>query len=89
LTGRVIDSSTIAKFLLKEEGWGKAGEVLMGKPYTLDLAVKEVANTIWRRVTSESLPFQGGDEEKSLLWSYILVYSEECLGGRISRVDEA
>jgi predicted nucleic acid-binding protein len=51
LTGRVIDSSTIAKFLLKEEGWGKAREVLMGKPYTLDLAVKEVANTIWRRVT--------------------------------------
>jgi predicted nucleic acid-binding protein len=51
LTGRVIDSSTIAKFLLKEEGWGKAREVLMEKPYTLDLAVKEVANTIWRRVT--------------------------------------
>jgi predicted nucleic acid-binding protein len=44
LTGRVIDSSAIAKFLLKEEGWWKVKEVLIEKPYTLNLAVKEVAN---------------------------------------------
>jgi len=50
LTGRVIDSSAIAKFLLKEEGWLKVKGFLLEKPYTLELAVEEVANAIWRRV---------------------------------------
>ncbi|NHV45751.1 MAG: type II toxin-antitoxin system VapC family toxin [Candidatus Verstraetearchaeota archaeon] len=45
----VIDSSTIAKFLLKEEGWRKVKDIIIEKPYTLDLALKEVANAIWRR----------------------------------------
>jgi predicted nucleic acid-binding protein len=49
LTEKVIDSSTIAKFLLKEEGWRKIKEIIIEKPYTLDLAIKEVANAIWRR----------------------------------------
>jgi predicted nucleic acid-binding protein len=51
LTERVIDSSTLAKFLLKESGWERVKGILAGRPYTLDLAVKEVANAIWRRVT--------------------------------------
>jgi predicted nucleic acid-binding protein len=42
----VIDSSTIAKFLLKEEEWRKVKEIIIEKPYTLDLALKEVANAI-------------------------------------------
>ena len=50
MTGRVIDSSAIAKFLLKEEGWLQVKGFLLEKPYTLELAVKEVANAIWRRV---------------------------------------
>lgn len=50
MTGRVIDSSAIAKFLLKEEGWLRVKGFLLEKPYTLELAVKEVANAIWRRV---------------------------------------
>jgi len=50
LTGRVIDSSAIAKFLLREEGWLKVKGFLLEKPYTLELAVEEVANAIWRRV---------------------------------------
>jgi predicted nucleic acid-binding protein len=51
LIERVIDSSTLAKFPLKESGWERVKGILTGKPYTLDLAVKEVANAIWRRVT--------------------------------------
>jgi predicted nucleic acid-binding protein len=46
LIERVIDSSTLAKFLLKESGWERVKGILTGKPYTLDLAVKEVANAI-------------------------------------------
>jgi len=51
LTGRVIDSSAIAKFLLKEKGWERVKGFLLEKPYTLELAMKEVTNAIWRRVT--------------------------------------
>ncbi|MCC6017083.1 MAG: type II toxin-antitoxin system VapC family toxin [Desulfurococcaceae archaeon] len=47
---RVIDSSALAKFLLKEEGWKRVEEIIVEKPFTLDLAIKEVANAIWRRV---------------------------------------
>lgn len=49
MTGRVVDSSVIAKFLLKEAGWRSIEPILLGRPYTLDLAIKEVANAIWRR----------------------------------------
>ena len=51
MTGRVIDSSAIAKFLLKEKGWERVKGFLLEKPYTLELAMKEVTNAIWRRVT--------------------------------------
>lgn len=47
---RVIDSSALAKLLLKEEGWKRVEEIIVEKPFTLDLAIKEVANAIWRRV---------------------------------------
>lgn len=50
LIERVIDSSALAKFLLKEEGWKRVEEIIVEKPFTLDLAIKEVANAIWRRV---------------------------------------
>ena len=46
---KVIDSSAIAKFILKEEGWRNIEKTLIERPYTLDLAVKEAANAIWRR----------------------------------------
>jgi len=47
---RVIDSSILTKFLLKEEGWRSILEILRETPYTLDLAIKETINAIWRRV---------------------------------------
>jgi len=50
VTEKVIDSSILAMFLLKEKGWDKARDVLRERPYTLDLAIKETANAIWRRV---------------------------------------
>jgi predicted nucleic acid-binding protein len=50
LIERVIDSSALAKLLLKEEGWRRVEEIIVEKPFTLDLAIKEVANAIWRRV---------------------------------------
>ena len=49
MTEKVIDSSALAAFLLKEKGWKRIGEILREKPYTLELAIKEVASSIWKR----------------------------------------
>jgi len=49
VTEKVIDSSALAALLLKEEGWKKIREILRKKPYTLELAIKEAANSIWKR----------------------------------------
>ncbi|MCD6592807.1 type II toxin-antitoxin system VapC family toxin [Candidatus Bathyarchaeota archaeon] len=49
MTEKVIDSSALAAFLLKEEGWKRVREILREKPYTIELAIKEVANSIWKR----------------------------------------
>ncbi len=46
---RVIDSSALAKFILREKGWEHVRDILRERPRTLDLAVKEAANAIWRR----------------------------------------
>jgi predicted nucleic acid-binding protein len=51
LTEIVIDSSILAKFILRERAWGKAKDIISKRPYTLELAVKEVVNAIWKRVT--------------------------------------
>ncbi len=41
----------LAKYLLKEEGWNEAERLIAARPYTVELAVVEVASAIWRRVT--------------------------------------
>lgn len=46
MTGKVIDSSALAAFLLKEEGWKRMMEILREKPYTVELAIKEVVSSI-------------------------------------------
>lgn len=51
MTGIVIDSSILAKFILREEGWERIRDVISRKPHTLELAMEEVANAIWRRIT--------------------------------------
>jgi len=51
LTEIVIDSSIIAKFILRESDWKRVRDIISRRPYTLELAVKEVANAIWRRAT--------------------------------------
>ena len=45
---RVIDASAIAKYLLREEHWEQVREQLAADPCSLDLAVAEVTNAIWK-----------------------------------------
>ncbi len=62
MTGKVIDSSALAVFLLKERGWEKIRAILYERPYTLELAIMEVANSIWKRASL----LRDIDEEKAL-----------------------
>ena len=43
----VVDASVIASYVLKEEGWERLDSVML-RGATLDYAVKEVANAIWK-----------------------------------------
>ena len=45
----VIDASSLAKYIIKEEGWTGVEKYLVNNQvYTLDLAVKEILNVIWK-----------------------------------------
>ena len=46
----VVDSSVLAKYVLREEGWEEVEKYLERGTITLDLAVKEVLNALWKRV---------------------------------------
>ncbi len=50
MTERVIDSSILAAYLLREEGWERLEDTVFQRPYTLPLAVKETLNALWKRV---------------------------------------
>ena len=47
---KVIDSSVIIKFFSKEPGWMKAKEHLAIASATIELAVKELGNALWKKV---------------------------------------
>jgi predicted nucleic acid-binding protein len=44
----VIDSSSLAKYLLREEGWKEVEQYLQKGVLTLDHAKKEVLNAVWK-----------------------------------------
>ena len=67
MTEIVIDSSVLAKFLLKEEGWEKVIGILHRRPCTLDLA-RAIVNIVKDgMVVLEKLPkrFQDRVVERS------------------------
>ncbi|MGQ9468942.1 MAG: type II toxin-antitoxin system VapC family toxin [Nitrososphaerales archaeon] len=47
---RVIDSSSLSKYVNREPGWERVNELLNEGCLTLELALKEVGNSLWRRV---------------------------------------
>ncbi|MDN5319817.1 MAG: hypothetical protein PWP49_237 [Thermococcaceae archaeon] len=44
----VIDASSLAKYILREENWERVRESLLNEPYSLTLALAEVSNAIWK-----------------------------------------
>ena len=52
---KVIDSSSIAKLVNREEGWERVQEALADGCVSIELAVKETGNSLWKRVHGGSL----------------------------------
>jgi len=45
-----IDASSLAKYVLREENWRDVKNHLLSEPHTLNLALAEVSNAIWKHI---------------------------------------
>ena len=52
---KVIDASSLAKFVNRESGWKAVEYHLVEGRITLELAIKEVLNSIWKRYVKGEL----------------------------------
>ncbi|MEM0174070.1 MAG: type II toxin-antitoxin system VapC family toxin [Sulfolobaceae archaeon] len=52
---KVIDSSSLIKFFSKEKNWEKVASIISEGVMTLDLAIKEVANALWKKAIKEEI----------------------------------
>ncbi|MEM3430870.1 MAG: type II toxin-antitoxin system VapC family toxin, partial [Candidatus Bathyarchaeia archaeon] len=52
---KVIDSSSLSKYVNREANWKEVRKHLEEGCMTLDLAIKEVGNSIWKRVSRGEL----------------------------------
>lgn len=56
---RVIDSSSLAKYVNKEENWEQVEKSLLAEgSSTLEFAMHEVGNSVWKRVLRKELSQQ-------------------------------
>lgn len=51
----VIDSSSLAKYVNREPGWADVEDQLKKGVATIPLALKEIGNTLWKRVRAGQL----------------------------------
>lgn len=74
----VADSSTISKYLLREEGWIKVRRYLEEGVITLKLASKEVLNALWKRVQRKEVdPKYAFKVAKSFIEHSFLKFEEQ------------
>jgi len=55
---KVIDSSALVKYLSREAGWEKTREIILEGVITLDLAIKEIINALWKKVSRNEMSFE-------------------------------
>ena len=48
---RVIDASVLIKYVTREEGWMRARRVIEEGAATVELALKELANALWKKAS--------------------------------------
>ncbi len=73
---KVIDASSLAKLVNREEGWEAVVDILRDGCYTVDLAVKEVLNSIWKRVIWGELDSDMGERLASSFLENLMVKLE-------------
>jgi predicted nucleic acid-binding protein len=47
---RVVDSSAIVKYYVREPGWERVREIMKEGVVTLNFAIIEIANALWRKI---------------------------------------
>lgn len=47
---RVIDASALVKYFAREKGWKRVSELILDGVVSIELVMKEVANSLWRKV---------------------------------------
>ena len=52
---RVIDSSALIKYFAKEESWNKVRQYLLEGVVTLELALKELGNALWKKILRDEM----------------------------------
>jgi len=55
---RVIDSSALVKYFFRESGWEEVERIMLEGVVTLDLAVKELANALRKKVSGNEMSFE-------------------------------
>jgi predicted nucleic acid-binding protein len=55
---RVIDSSALVKYFSRESGWEEVERIMLEGVVTLDLAVKELANALRKKVSGNEMSFE-------------------------------
>lgn len=73
----VIDASALAKYILREQGWRDVESRMVEGVHSLDLVVKEVANTIWRH--SIKLKRIEGDVAKEVFNVLMMLIKEKVI----------
>lgn len=54
----VIDSSVLIMYFTREPGWENARAIILRGGVTVDLAVKEVTNALWKKVRRGEKPLE-------------------------------
>ncbi len=65
---KAVDSSTVAKFVNGEANWEAAAEALRGGCVSVNLAVKETGNSLWKRVRRHELE---GEQAKRVFSEFV------------------
>jgi predicted nucleic acid-binding protein len=54
---RVIDSSALIKYFSREKGWEDVRIYMLEGVLTIDLAIKETLNALWRKIIKEEIMY--------------------------------
>jgi len=83
----VIDTSALAKFILKEEGWERVADFLKAGTISVDHVMKETVNAIWKRLIRGEISLEDArsmfEAMKEILGKAVVIENE------MNYIDEA